>query len=241
MAYDFLGLVNDVNKRLNEVQLTSSNFDSAVGFYSAAKDGVNAAIRLINQEQFEWPFNHVTQEEYLTAGEVRYSYPSDAKTIDMDSFRIKRSTTFNNETKRLKILSYEEYLDKYVDYEYNSTESIRSLPDYVFRAPNFEFGVVPPPKYDYELVYEYYRLPVDLISATDVPAIPEQFRHIIVDGAMYHAYLFRGNSQDANMSFDKYMEGIKNMRSLYINRYEYLRDTRVNLGSSMSISGPRTV
>lgn len=241
MAYDFLGLVNDVNKRLNEVQLTSSNFDSAVGFYSAAKDGVNAAIRLINQEQFEWPFNHVTQEEYLTAGEVRYSYPSDAKTIDMDSFRIKRNSTFNNETKRLKILSYEEYLDKYVDYEYNSTESIRSLPDYVFRAANLEFGVVPPPKHDYELVYEYYRLPVDLISATDVPAIPEQFRYIIVDGAMYHAYLFRGNSQDANMSFDKYMEGIKNMRSLYINRYEYLRDTRVNLGSSMNISGPRTL
>ena len=38
MAYDFLGLVNDVNKRLNEVELTSSNFGNAVGFYSAAKD-----------------------------------------------------------------------------------------------------------------------------------------------------------------------------------------------------------
>ena len=31
MAYDFLGLVNDVNRRLNEVSLTSSNFDTATG------------------------------------------------------------------------------------------------------------------------------------------------------------------------------------------------------------------
>ena len=29
MAYDFLGLTNDVNRRLNEVELTSSTFSSA--------------------------------------------------------------------------------------------------------------------------------------------------------------------------------------------------------------------
>jgi len=88
MAYDFLGLVNDVNRRLNEVELTASNFDSALGFYSAAKDSVNASLRFINQTAFEWPFNHVEQEEDLTAGEIRYAYPADAKTIDFDSFRI---------------------------------------------------------------------------------------------------------------------------------------------------------
>lgn len=239
MAYDFLGLVNDVNKRLNEVELTISTFPSAIGFYSAAKDSVNASIRMINHEQFEWPFNHVTEEEYLSAGEVRYAYPADAKTIDMDSFRIKRNSTFGNETKRLKVMSYEEYLDKYVDYEYTTEEDVRGLPDYVFRAPSFEYGMVPPPKHDYELVYEYYRLPVDLINATDVPAIPEQFRSVIVDGAMYNAYLFRGNSQDANTALGRFMDGIKNMRTLYINRYEYVRDTRVNVPHMSGVSGPR--
>ena len=49
MAYNYIGLVNDVNRRLNEVELTSSNFTSAVGEYSAIKDAVNAAIRFINQ------------------------------------------------------------------------------------------------------------------------------------------------------------------------------------------------
>ena len=35
MAYDFLGLTNDVNRRLNEVELTSSNFFSSTGAYGA--------------------------------------------------------------------------------------------------------------------------------------------------------------------------------------------------------------
>ena len=52
MAYDFLGLVNDVNHRLNEVALTSANFAAATGYYSIAKDAVNSAVRHIQQEEF---------------------------------------------------------------------------------------------------------------------------------------------------------------------------------------------
>lgn len=230
MAYDYLGLVNDVNKRLNEVELTSSNFNTVTGFYSAAKDAVNGALRHINQSAFEWPFNHVEQEDVLTAGEVRYGYPADAKTLDFDSFRIKRSASFGNDTRKLKLMAYEEYLENYVDAEYDTSNTgIRSIPRVVFRTPNQGFGVYPPPDNAYELVYEYYRLPVDLIGATDVPSIPEQFRYVIVDGAMYFAYLFRGNTQDATLQFQKFEEGIKDMRTLYVNRYDYVRDTRISL------------
>ena len=230
MSYDYLGLVNDVNKRLNEVELTSSNFATVTGFYSAAKDAVNGALRHINQSTFEWPFNHVEQEDVLTAGEVRYGYPADAKTLDFDSFRIKRSASFGNDTRKLKLMAYEEYLENYVDAEYDTSNTgIRSIPRVIFRTPNQGFGVYPPPDNAYELVYEYYRLPVDLISATDVPSIPEQFRYVIVDGAMYFAYLFRGNTQDATLQFQKFEEGIKDMRTLYVNRYDYVRDTRISL------------
>jgi hypothetical protein len=45
---------------------------------------------------------------------------------------------------------------------------------------------------------------------------------------MYHAYIFRGNSQDATIQQNRFEDSIKAMRSLYINRYEYLRDTRVD-------------
>jgi len=238
MAYNFLGLVNDINRKLNEVELTSANFASANGFYSTAKDAINSSIRHINQSQFEWPFNHVEQEETLTPGTIRYAYPADAKTIDFDSFRIKRNSTFGNTTQKLSIMAYEDYLEEYLDDEYNtSNTSIRSLPQRVFRTPDQKFGVHPSPDKAYELVYEYYRLPVDLENATDVPALPEQFRSIIVDGAMYYAYTFRGNTQDATLHLQKFEDGIKNMRTLYINRYDYVRDTRVvrNISSNARV------
>ena len=228
MAYDYLGIVNDVNRRLNEVELTTANFATANGEYGMIKDAVNASIRFINQHEYEWPFNHVTEEETLTAGIVRYTFPSDAKTINFNTFRIKRNDTLGNETRKLNVLSYEEYLDSYADVEYNTSTSLRQLPTYVFKSPSSEFGLVNPPDQAYELVYEYYRLPVDLINSTDVPSIPEQFRYVIVDGAMYFAYLFRGESQESAMMQARFEQEIKQMRSLYINRYEYLRSTILN-------------
>ena len=41
MAYDFLGLVNDVNRCLNEVALTTANFASTTGYYSFVKESIN--------------------------------------------------------------------------------------------------------------------------------------------------------------------------------------------------------
>ena len=63
MAYNFLGLVNQVNRSLNEVELSSTNFDTATGFYAHAKDAVNSSIRDINQTEHNFPFNHVEQED----------------------------------------------------------------------------------------------------------------------------------------------------------------------------------
>jgi|TARA_R100000458_G_C8219165_1_gene204078 hypothetical protein len=231
MAYDYLGLVNDVNRRLNEVELTTTNFATATGEYSMIKDAVNASIRYINQHEYEWPFNHVTADETMTAGVVRYAFPTDAKTVDFDSFRIKRNATLGNDTKRIKIITYEEYLDKHVDIEYNTTDN-RSMPDFVFRTPNQEFGFVKNPDKAYEYAYEYYRLPVDLINTTDVPTVPEQFRYIIVNGAMHFAYMFRGETQESQVTQQRFMEEIKSMRSLYVNRYDYLRSTAITQNTS---------
>lgn len=223
MAYNFIGLVNDVNRRLNEVELTTSNFSTAKGFYSQSKDAVNAAISDINQQQFEWPFNYVSQEETLTVGQTRYAFPLDARSVDMDSFRIKFDDTLDSDTTKLKIISYEEYLERYVDQEYNTDTSLQGPPSYVFRSPSLEFGLVPAPDKAYEIVYEYYVANVEMINATDVPNIPEIYRQVIVDGAMYHAYMFRSNEQAAMIAKDKFEKGIKNMRTILMNRYDYVR------------------
>jgi hypothetical protein len=239
MAYNFLGLVNEVNRRFNEVELTQSNFATSKGFYNAAKDSVNAAIRDVNQTHYEWPFNHVMEDETLTAGVSRYSIPANASSVDYDSFRIKENNTFGTDTVKLQVMTYEDYLHRFVDQEYTSDTSARDLPRYVVQAPSQEFVVVPSPDQAYEIVYEYYRISVDMQNPTDVPYIPERFKHIVVDGAMYHAYMFRGNEQSAAMSKAKFEEGIKRMRTILINRYNYVTSSYIVQQSGVGIAGPR--
>ena len=226
MAYDFIGLTNDVNNRLNEVQLSSSDFATVTGYFAVAKDAVNSAIRHIQQEEYEWPWNHVETSEILTVGTSRYAYPNDAKTINFNTFRIKRDDSLDIGTIKLKVMSYEEYLEKYADSEYN-TET-KGIPTHIIRTPSREIICHPMPDKAYELVYEYYRNGYDLVSSTDVPSLPEQYRFVIVDGAMYYAYQFRGDTANANMARQKFQDGIKYLRSININRTEYLRDTRVH-------------
>ena len=228
MNYDYINLVNDINRRLNEVELTTSNFATATGYYSFAKDSINASIRHINQEEFEWPWNHVEETEVLAVGEVRYSMPHDSKTINMNTFRIKRNSGLNVKTVKLKVLTYEEWLDKHADSEYNSSSSTFGTPTHIVRTPSRELIFYPAPDKEYEVVYEYFRLGFELESATDVPNLPEQYKHTIVDGAMYYVYQFRGDNQAAQLALQKFEQGIKQLRSLHINRTEYLRDTRVH-------------
>lgn len=228
MSYNYLGLVNDVLTRFNETNLTSATFPNATGVYKDTKEAVNNAIREINQQAFNWPFNFVEQEEDLTAGVMRYAYPYNSKIVDFNTFRIKRNDTFGNETQMLREMDYEEYLHKFIDDEYNTSNTgIRRLPTHVARAPSREFIIWPAPDEAYELVYEYYALPVDLVLYSDVPTIPESFRHVITNGAAFYCYQFRSDYENADRIQQKFMEGVENMRSIYINRYEYVRDTRV--------------
>tara|TARA_Y100000389_G_scaffold183414_1_gene200888 strand:- start:1039 stop:1728 length:690 start_codon:yes stop_codon:yes gene_type:complete len=228
MAYNYLSLVNDINRRLNEVELVSSNFAASIGYYSFAKDAINSSIRHINQEEFEWPWNHVEETEVLLAGDVRYSMPYDSKTINMNTFRIKRDASLNVKTVKLKPISYEEWLDKYADTEYNSSTSTRDVPTHVVKTPSRELIFYPTPDNSYEVIYEYFRTGFDLELHDDVPSLPEQYRYVIIDGAMYYVYQFRGDTQAAQLSLQKFEQGIKQLRSLHINRLEYIRDSRVH-------------
>ena len=51
MSGTYLNLTNGVLARLNEVQLTSSNFTNARGIQVQAQNAVNESIRYINQKR----------------------------------------------------------------------------------------------------------------------------------------------------------------------------------------------
>lgn len=224
MAYNFLSLVNDVALRVNETQLTADNFATAAGFYPQLKEAVNSSIRHINQAHFFWPFNHNNEEITLEAGTSRYALVENAKYTDFNSFRLKRDTDLNvGQGKKLQQLSYSEYLDLYVDQEYETDSTKGGVPRYVVRTPDGEFVSVPMPDKAYELQYEYYMDPVTLELSTDIPTVPERFRHVIIDGAMYHVYMFRDNVEMAGMAQNKFENGVKQMRTLLVNENAYFR------------------
>lgn len=239
---NFLDLVNDVNNEVNEVPLTSSNFSSAKGFYSLAKRAVNNSIRKINTVTTNWPWNHITKTILTVAGTARYDYPSDAKTLDFNTFRIKRTT--DTPTYPLINIIYEEYVQRnFIDDEYSLNSSLYgssvygssfyssfagvSVPRYVSRTPDRQFVLYPIPDKVYEVIYEYYSVPTDLSAYDDTPTIPAQFRTAILEGAMYYVNLFRRDPQEAQLREELFKDQIKDMRRIYINRYPYVRSTRI--------------
>jgi len=226
MAYDFLGLVNDVNRRLNEVELDSSNFATAVGFYSTAKDAVNAAIRQINYLEYEWPFNHVKFAETLIPEQAIYNYQTDAKSVAFDTFVLQGDEALNVESKRLQILDYEQYLQEFPEFETSPTE-YKTIPDFVVRNRNLSYTLAPPPDKAYTVNYEYYKLPEDLVDWDDTTTIPDIFRWVILEGALYPAYTFRGALEEATLAEKTFLKGVEDMRKMYINRYEYVRSGQI--------------
>lgn len=219
--YNYLELVNSVARRLNEVELTNTNFGDARGFHADIKSYVSEAINRVNTEQFEWPFNHVTELLVLTPNQVKYPLPEDTKSVAYDTFILQGDSTLSVRTARLKILDYEEHLEKTPDWEVNP-ENHAGIPRYVFRPRDLSFGILPAPKEAYTLRYEYYRLPNTLMDWDDIPTIPERFKWVILEGALYYAYLFKGDLDAAAASDQKFVSGLKDMRKLYINRYEYV-------------------
>jgi len=223
MAYDFLGLTNEVLARMNEVVLTATNFTAARGYQIQCQNAVNDAINYINQREYGWPFSHATQTETLVASQTRYTVPTGTQHVDYETFRISKDNTLGVDATTLRVLDYKEYVDKYIGQETSS--GVGGVPNFVFRTPDNNYGLYPYPDKAYVLKYEYYSRPTALAAATDVPTVPEQFRQVIADGATAYAYQYRGEAQQYGLNFTRFEEGIKHMQSILLNRTDYVRST----------------
>jgi len=154
MAYNYLGLTNEVLARFNEVALTSSNFVNSRGFQTQCKNAVNDAINYINTREYGWPYNHATQTETLVAGTTRYAIPATAKHVDYDTFRIIRDDSLGSQGRSLTILDYKDYLNRFIEQE--DRANVGGIPTHVFRTPDNKFGFFPYPDKAYSVKFEYY-------------------------------------------------------------------------------------
>lgn len=225
MAYDYLGLTNEVLARMNEPALTAANFTSARGFQIQCQNAVNDAINYINQREFGWPFSHSTRTETLVASQTRYTVPTGTQHVDYETFRISKDNTLGVSGTTLRVIDYKEYVDKYIEQE--TTSDVGGVPIYVFRTPDNNYGLFPYPDKAFTLKYELFTRPTALSAATDVPTIPEQFRQVIADGATAYGYQYRGEAQQYGLNFSRFDDGIKHMQSILLNRTDYVRSTYI--------------
>ena len=309
MALTFLSLTNSVITRMNEVELTSSNFTSARGVQIQCKNAVNESIRYINQREFGYSFNHASNSSTLIAGQARYTAPTSTKSIDYSTARIKKDTDLNVTGNNLSTLNYNEYIDK--DYANNEDDvfattlngshssSVTTLtlttttgidatgtvhigseqvtytgvlgnditgctrgansttaathaddvavtqfedggvPRSIVRTPDNNYLLHPYPDKAYTLAFDFYTFPADLSAHGDTTTVPDRFAPVIVDGATSFVYQYRGELNQYQLNFSRFEQGIKNMQSLLINKYDYIRSTVINRprGSTNFMSG----
>jgi hypothetical protein len=225
MATTYLELVNAVNRRFNEVELSASNFAGAIGHYGQVKDAVNAALNELYSEQIEWPFLRVQTNQVLTAYQTRYDFPADYKYPDIESFRLRYDDTLGTVAKFLVPISYDHYLQNYSMQESHPDDSFNGIPSYCFYGPNAEWGVVPKPNAAYTIDYEYMSQPADLVAHDDEMVVPDAYKYVVLQGAEHYTHMFRDNMEASDRAAERFKKGIKDMRKVLINRNDDVRST----------------
>lgn len=227
MPSTYLNLCNMVLRRINEVEIAQADFGTVRGVQALVKDAVRAAIAKINQAEFEWPFNASEHTQVLAAGRTEYDWPDYFKIADFNSFQIQKDDSLATGYKTLSAIERDDWYRDYRDTDYEAGSAGRGVPDFVFPSHGTGFGVTPSPDKAYSVRFRYYLNYADLTAYDDVTRIPESFDTVIVDGALYHLYMFKDNLDAANAAFIAFQSGLKDLQTLYINSYQSVRDTRI--------------
>lgn len=227
MPSTFIDLTNTLLRRLNEVEIQEADFTGVRGVQAIAKDAVRASIARINSAEFEWPFNAAEHTQMLTPGTEEYSWPSYFKTVEWNSFQIQKDEFLGVGTKRLRFVERDYWYSRLRSNDQDAGSSGIAPPEYVFPSHGNGYGVSPSPDKEYTLTFRYFLTYANLQAASDQTRIPTIYDNVIVDGGLYHMYMFRDNAEQANIAMTQFMLGIKEMQTVLINKYESVRDTRV--------------
>ena len=108
------------------------------------------------------------------------------------------------------------------------------VPQYIVRTLDNNYLLYPFPDKEYTLLYDYFTFPDDLSAHGDTTTIPDRFKPVITDGATAFLYQYRGEMQQYQINFERFEDGIKNVQSLLVNKFDYIRSTVINRPASSS-------
>ena len=250
MSTTYLTATNEILKELNEVELTSANFASAVGIHAFVKDIINRAYFDIVNAEDEWPWliegvpeepfagslyieTVVGQRWYLlktASADIR----TDFKTVDWDNFYLTNygvaGATEPYANDRLKYLSTAQF-----NYwrEQDNAQHFQSdgygQPKRITRsADNRYFGVSPLPDKVYRVYFNAWIQPSRLSAFGDEIVIPDNWINVLYARARYYMWQFKESPQQAAFANEEYLQGLAKMRrSLIEPTPDDMRDDRI--------------
>lgn len=242
MATTYLTLTNETLRELNEVQLTSSNFSSAVGIQAFVKESINRSLNDIANEEPQLPFfaaaasgetdpfyGNVTVAtvkgtRWYTLKSGSSSITTDYSSIDWDDFYITTISVSGESapyvSRGLKFISLADWR-RYLRDSENSDDAdgqVHGEPRYVVRSPDHrKFGLSPIPDKVYNVHFYAYSKPTALSAHGDAIVLPDQYAPVILARTRYYVHQFKENLQQAAFALDDYKKGMKHMKSNLIN------------------------
>jgi hypothetical protein len=125
--------------------------------------------------------------------------------------------------RHLQFINFDDWRQRYRPVETRANPTSYIMPHRVFYNSNSKFGVSSIPDRAYTVEYDYFQIPTDLDLYTDTPTVPERYDEVILEGAMYYAYMFRDNTEQAAVSQQNFKKGIQRMRADLIDKNTYMR------------------
>lgn len=214
----FMDLTNRLLRRINEVPISQSNFASASGMQAMSKDVINTAIQEITYAENKWPFNALSAAQLLTINDHTYDWPANLTLVDWDSFLISPSAALNIDGHPLEFVSR----DWYIKYRKSEDDAVASggisVPYAVYENHGYGFGITPTPDKAYTVTYDYWIGHTDLVNYNSTSTIPSNYDEAIIQNALYHFYMFRDNSEQADRAEVKFKRLLQHMRTTLINK-----------------------
>ena len=99
------------------------------------------------------------------------------------------------------------------------------VPTHVVRTLDNNYLLFPYPTKSFVIKFDYFTFPTDMVLHGSTTTIPDRFAAVIIDGASAFVYQYRGEVQQYGINFTRFEQGIKNMQTLLVNKYEYIRST----------------
>ena len=172
-------------------------------------------------EVLDTTFTATAQTTFITLNN-----PSTATNMDVDYVRVSR----NISPKRLRYISYDDYIRQYAERDKTNLSSTQGEPKYIYKTQSGKLGISPvPDRSDYSIVYEYFKEHTELSAHGDTPDLDDRHADLIVTRARYYAYQLRSDPEHAMIAQKEFKDGMKRLRSDLVTRQEYMRDERVNL------------